>query len=724
MRSLRRLFACPAHPTARPKARLGLTALEDRSVPAVTSHLLTDGMLDILPDAADNVVVVARNTTTNQIEVRDLRASTVQSYDPAQVTSIRYRSAAGGINLKNQTAIPLTADLTNSTRTNTVQGGSGDDVFRAGQGTDFLDGGDGNDVFYTGPASPGLADQFSGGPGDDVVVRQGSGPFVFNGGPGSNPVLGDDPGQPTDQDLQAAGQGTVYLQGNTLHIVGPSGHGMQIVGHWQTSSDGGQKVFTASGAVALRTALGDIPLVVPDVTPIRITAQANTWSRPIDNYTQFGVFTQGTFAPLPLDASDGPLAGFLQQDALNVSLPGASLGIKLGSQLGSLGAPLNPALPYLYATASTGASASYGGVQVGLDGNSMTAVFDPADPFIYLQADNFAFGGSLNGQIPFQAWAQSGAVPLNSLYGHLYGKGSFSLGELPLSVTGEAVINLDANPLDGPVPVNGRTVWDVINSLPVPATSTLKDVQVGINGEVDLGYQWGLLDMTLPLALASVMYEDGWLGARATSASPFDGTALSFLHSAAGFDVDASCHMIAPNPQSSFSMMAQASGAWFGSFQTDSVKLVLNQNGVEVVAGLKVPFGLQDVTVSGQVMPNGNFTLADSASKGIDFGIGSAETDFNFVIKKSFDTYYMFGLFSADLDVGSGDWSLNAGVTGSVQLNDANGAWDVSGSVKLDGGFSVGGISVPGGVSVSGSLNENGFHLNLPSPLPDINVSW
>ena len=229
-----------------------------------------------------------------------------------------------------------------------------------------------------------------------------------------------------------------------------------------------------ASSVTIKTPVGDIPLTEADLL---VSIGGSDQS----------VAIQGT-ASLPF-----PKLGFLK-DA-NITQSGTVIvGIDSGANLEQLGAHLNPDQSYLVFHFDQGLSGSVGPMKITAPGgHSATLVLDPADPYFYIGGSGFAgagtfgvefcdtpeacqktgedygFGISLNGQIPFQPDRPELLFPdfadaLQDMRGHVVLDGTIPLGDLPLSITGSAVVNIDTDndgitffdsPLDaGGIPTN------------------------------------------------------------------------------------------------------------------------------------------------------------------------------------------------------------------------------------------------------------------------------
>lgn len=224
------------------------------------------------------------------------------------------------------------------------------------------------------------------------------------------------------------------------------------------SADG----YQVAGSLFLTTPLGMIPIANASVT-----------------------FAYGADRTLGLETVRGdasvpfPGLGFLSGVQVD-DLVSASVGLDVGANLKSLGAPLNDDRSYLFFRYHQGFSASVGPVSFAAPGGEDgTLVVDPSDPFVFMTGNlfgmdaigpiqNAGIGLSLQGLIPFSPTTTWGlADGIGDFAGNVYVSGSIPLKELPMTITGEMVSDL--NP-------NGSGVLD----LSAPGR------EVGFNGSLDL----------------------------------------------------------------------------------------------------------------------------------------------------------------------------------------------------------------------------------------------
>jgi hypothetical protein len=303
------------------------------------------------------------------------------------------------------------------------------------------------------------------------------------------------------------------LSGNVLSITGPTGHGFGIKGNWRqtTATDAAGLVtstYTASGLVYLETAVGMVPMKLAPRTSLVLTTAADVFGQfvgVIDSFTfkaDLGIGTLATNFNTKFGLDLGSWQG------VGAVLPGLQFGLKLGDadlESETNGAPLNPAVPYLYADFSTNLGMSFGNINVSPSdipgfGYSLDMVLDPADPMLYLHVggipglDDVAAAASNHGLIPFNTQNQPDGAS-GQVFGHVYMHGSLNLAtltdnEVPVVIKGDTVINLDSLASTG-FTAGGRTVSQLLKSGAAGAWQVLSGTSIGINGEIDLTVSLG-----------------------------------------------------------------------------------------------------------------------------------------------------------------------------------------------------------------------------------------
>ena len=226
------------------------------------------------------------------------------------------------------------------------------------------------------------------------------------------------------------------------------------------TSDG----FAVRGALLLATPLGELPIANASVTFAYGTERSQ------------GLKTVRGDAAVPFP-SFGAAQGFTAEDLVS-----ASLGFDSGENLASLGAPLNDDRHYLFFQLNEGVSIANGPLTFSLPGgNDATLVLDPFDPFVFAsgsllgldalgKVEDVGIGISAQGLIPFHAATNQGLKQgMDDFKGALYLSGSVPLGRLPLTFTGEAVLDIDPN-------ADGRPLSELDEA----------GFQLGVNGELDL----------------------------------------------------------------------------------------------------------------------------------------------------------------------------------------------------------------------------------------------
>jgi len=360
----------------------------------------------------------------------------------------------------------------------------------------------------------------------------------------------------------------------------------------------------------LNTALGDILFDSPANEPLSITTVPDT--QPANFGAVDAILWNGGST---LDTTDpkSPLSSFQAAFGLHLHSGSTEFSVALGSNLGSLGAPLNSALPYIYFTTAT-AQAQFGDItsQIG-ESNRLTVAFDPEDPFLYARADEFVVGSSMKGYIPYTPNLSLAGVDTNPIYGHLYGRGPIALGDVPVVADAEAVINLDAQH-DGQLlgALQGNVASYVLTgrmTLSELGQSSPGDLRAGLNGHADISYTVGGYDLNLPVDF-SADYAPGRLALHgAATGSLFAGTPLSFLGTTSAMDVVA--HINAPD----LDIVVTVDSSTVGGFNSSHVVVELSNQGINAAASLHLqyPNWSADVNVTGAVQFDGQYCFEGQA---------------------------------------------------------------------------------------------------------------
>lgn len=731
------LFARRSRPVRPARPRLGVESLDERALQSVTTASLTGGVLTIGCDTYNTTAVVKQ--VGDKIQVLDdysgkngqlglAKNVPVSSFAAADVQKIVYtggQNADKWYTFTNQTDIDADYKLQNAKGFDTVYGGSGVNSFYTGrQGCYFHGGGDVNH-FYDIPNTE--ADYFAGGAGSlNVLHRSGARTTgvsatirdPFSGRPaGEKITLGLDPNAYKSY-LNGAGDMTASLEGQDLVLSGPSGAGFKLRGKWEntTTVDANglyTHSFKSTGVVTLVTgsALKDFPINT-SLTSITITTKAGRFKESVGVFNTFAMGGGGFALPA------GGMTDKLKALGISAALPQAKWGLALGKDLiragGALaGAPLNAGVPYLYAAVGSadGSAASVGfgntTASVGSAGGVQVA-FDPADPFVFVQvatgtsAGTWAAGYSVNGVIPFSPEKlPEDMEDIPNVNGNVYlsGKG-ISLGSLPASVSGEVVIDLDAN---GDGKMAGGSLSQMLGGKIGAAESALNDMALGVNGEVSLGYKiGGFVDLSVKAGEATLIYAPGTngepsvLGLRGGHANPFANTALEKFAPKTG-EIELSGVIKWGNDSMPHwniigTMTNRGAGGFFGS---------------------QMRYQIND------------FTITAGSSYYADFYVAKANMNTEFTL--GYDTFnkrvFLYTQMHGDIRVGVDGYNLHASVDAKFDI------FYQAGSIWFDGSARAsGGVTFMGGdifdVGVSARVNNNGFRLDLPSPFKDISIAW
>jgi hypothetical protein len=287
-----------------------------------------------------------------------------------------------------------------------------------------------------------------------------------------------------DPNLLRMSGGAMYtwLDGNTLYVSGPTGHGFGIQADWvqKTTTDRAGAIsstYTATGSVYLQTAIGLHTMGVASDAGFVVTtkAQANGDAfgevRSLDFTTTIALSKLVT--PFGMTSAWGFDLDFLNVDVAVTARSGIA-GIALGSDasLEKSGVPLNAAVPYLFFS-----------VNVPAIGNAAIVV-DPSDPALYINSSKGIKLGYL--EINGIGFSQHGLIPYTPGYvtslgkfienapsqykgqlsGHLLLQGSVDttgITWIPSKVEGDVTINLDPNRTGKLLGGMGATAADLAN---------------------------------------------------------------------------------------------------------------------------------------------------------------------------------------------------------------------------------------------------------------------
>ena len=495
-------------------------------------------------------------------------------------------------------------------------GGAGNDELTGGDGIDFIDGGAGNDSLFGG----GGADVLRGGGGDDLFeFGEGDEIVDLNAGDQVEAQLSATLNQtPTPAQLQQTGVMTARLVdlgsfGEFVTVTGPSGYGFQLDGNWTAAPiSGGGERFTTSSAT-LRTAVGDI-----DVGALTLNTEADS----ISNSGPLITSNNGLFSALAL-LTDNPIIDGINNltgiafDSTQLANQGLTFGLKLGSELmanelSGFGAPLNNAIPYLFASFNVGANLiNFGGddnVTVSSSINARVAfVFDPADPFFWLKGEvNGNIGGSIgfssHGNIPFIPNQTPVIVPSNKqIYGNIVGSITLPVQNV-FRLEGQLVLDYDRS--YGPGNYRGSLDDQVSNtefarlfngtSLDLEAiVNTLANTELGINGSIAFTPGIGNtgLGVTLPIGSGTAMFYGGSTFAfKGATDDPFEKIPLLRTLGVNPGQIASEGHYNIETNDFRITARATQGNQNFGPFSTTGdMRFVLDNSGIDINFGMDTP---------------------------------------------------------------------------------------------------------------------------------------
>ena len=622
----------------------------------------------------------------------------------------------------------------------TIRGDAGDDQLYGEGGNDILDGGADKDIYQGGDGwtlalSPNQSHGDTFNAGSRVELRRLGGFFGglsvpvqvhydFFTGP-FDLIAGIKPEAQTETDLGMKGKLVAWLNEtrDTLTFNGPSLHGFEITGDWTIiNNPDGSETYRATSTVMLQMASGGaIPLPATSLTPFDVVTK-------VDPFTGYGeldrIVNLADLLLLDSDVPGSPLATFKQTTGLGFGLPGINFDLALGADLLSAGsvAPLNNSLPYFHFSGLYGNNlVTFGGNSVSSStGVDFTFAFDPADISVFAQVGVlggsffFGFGFSEEGLlrfIPNRTPNVFATAP--GLRGHYFvsGKGSFS--QIPFSIEGNVLIDLDADDNGVLFDVSGASL-NSDNSIDITSVLTsLSDIAVGINGKVNGEVDFGAAGLTIPLASATLIYRDSVIGFSGGSLDPWAGTILDFIDVPSA-EIDAFLNF----GTGQFAVDASFSNPGIGGFALKgAANLHIDNNSASFNGRISNPVPLLnfDVILSGTIQTNGSFDFRFHAGASFDAGPATlnGHIDFVFAGSPSFVSFTASGSLGGSIEV---PILCDPFVRMSANFAFAtNGTF--SGSAGVRGGcgsFSIG---------LSASISTSGIWVEIPV-FPDLHIDF
>jgi hypothetical protein len=478
---------------------------------------------------------------------------------------------------------------------------------------------------------------------------------------------------------KTGGEMDVWLDGSTLDISGPAGHGFGLRGNWQqTVTQSGSlsySTYTASGIITIQ---GAINVGLPHGQTVTITTQPSQWGGlfgPVGSLVGEGSFSLGDVAGTL--GKNSPLG--LQLAGTSSALPNQRWGIDLGSGINNSGVPLNAAVPYLHFTSSDDTSAMFGGLQVQADhvGHGFTMVDDPADPFLYVGVNGvplikkFGVGWSTRDLIPFAP----GSAPANyhgALAGNFYHTGEVDLSDvdIPIVIDGDWTVNFDPNhtgKLFGGAAITASDIVGIMTGKETATPALLKQLNTAFtnvsfehNGSLSLNLsEDDVGGIQIPIVQDTDVYDGAaqTLYMHVNSVNPFQGT---FLQDYVKGDVSLDGTYSRPSGQ--WDILAKCD---LDLFRQETVGMLeLNNQGVKLDGTIHA-LGT-NVELKGNVYSNGDASLTGDAT--VNLVVANVEGHF-------------------DLERHANQTTLTASAT----LDTLGTAVYLSGTVYADGDYTLGG---------------------------------
>jgi hypothetical protein len=332
-------------------------------------------------------------------------------------------------------------------------------------------------------------------------------------------------------------------------------------------------------------------------------------------------------------------------------------------------AQLLDGVPYLVYGQAGKAKMTFGGVTVTSNNQSnLVLVADPADPFLYVGYKDFAAAGSLNGHIPFRATVgptdpTGPAHGGNEFFGQVYAAGTLPLPGLLMSVNGDVTVDLDAD-RDGQFLGGAGNASQLFHGDLGALDVVAHDINVGVNGGLNLSYKVAGHTVTSPLGQASALYrgpEQGvWFkGLQGTAVNPWHGTVLEYLQCGGGAAVEGYAYR-----DGRFSVAVTSNFRAF--YVNTALTVTVTDHDIRAQGTMTTPVGKADV--AGTIGFDGNFEWQAEGTIGIGTDANHIRGDVTLDIVKFGSTLSVLADLDADAKMSIPGFKIEGRLSGVLRV--------------------------------------------------------
>jgi len=329
----------------------------------------------------------------------------------------------------------------------------------------------------------------------------------------------------------------------------------------------------------------------------------------------------------------------------------------------------------------------------------------------------------------------------SNLYGHIYLEGGLDISEfvpkIPLEIAGNILLDLDANDDGTVVGGIGQLADDILlkgdtSGLKDAFGSILGDIAVGINGKLNLvaPLPGDLLSLSVPLGGGTMLAKNGVIAFSGASSQPF--ADVPFLKGIEVSNSKIEGFVDVRNGQFAFDYSMTAPKFWGVQLNNSSQSFHINNQGASLSGTISTPLGLT-VNVSGSLsFETGEFKFNGSVDYTLDLKIFKPTVTLNVTLSNYGSLGY--GLyFDASFSAGFESIAFDLNFSLAFSFAAAQNGFTVAGSGSAKGDVYLPSLFYPNtrsarshlfGVSVGFAISNSGFSIDLPSPIPDISVSF
>ena len=267
-------------------------------------------------------------------------------------------------------------------------------------------------------------------------------------------------------------------------------------------------------------------------------------------------------------------------------------------------------------------------------------------------------------------------------YGQVYAAGTYPLAGLPFNVNGDVTVDLDAN-RDGQFLAGAGNASQLYHGDLRALDAVARDINVGVNGGVNLSYSVANHTITVPLGQASAFYsgpqQGVWFrGVQGTAFNPWAGTVLANFQAGPGTAIEGYAYR-----DGRFSVSTTSNYRLFVA--NAALTVTVTDHDISAEGTITTPVG--NGHVAGSIGFDGNFHWVVPGHISIGNDKNHLRGDATLTIDKIGGTFSVTAELDAEARLSIPGFKAEGKVTGTLKVvRNANGSVTYSADLEFDGG--------------------------------------